>query len=129
MVDLTDYKQLYFQTASEHLKTLQSNFPIFMSNNSNVEVLKVLHRSAHSMKGQSVLMGHITIGALCKELEYIFRELIDKKISMSDQLGKAIADSFQNLYDSLQSIRTNDKELDLSGVKERLTQISGVKTE
>jgi hypothetical protein len=71
-------------------------------------------------------MEYQSTGLLAKELEYIFRSIKEKQLTTSEQLNHTLADSIQKLYDSLESIKTNDRELDLSAEKQLLQQASGV---
>ena len=129
MVDLSEYKQLYLKTATEYLHDLQSNLTLYIADQTNAGALEILHRSAHSLKSQSLVMGYMGTGLLSKELEYIYRAIKDKKLTMSDQLSAALAEAQQKLYDSIESIKTNDKEIELATNKWYLETITKIKSE
>jgi two-component system chemotaxis sensor kinase CheA len=128
MNDLSEYSELYIRTAFELLKQLQDDLPVFIRNQLYSSLIEKLHRNAHSLKSQSLVMGFENTGLLCKELEYIFRKVKDEQIVIDSDLSKDIEDSLQKLYDSLESIKTSGKETDLSIVTSKLQKISGVNT-
>jgi two-component system chemotaxis sensor kinase CheA len=128
MNDLSEYSELYIRTAFELLKQLQDDLPVFIRNQLDSSLIEKLHRNAHSLKSQSLVMGFENTGLLCKELEYIFRKVKDEQIVIDSDLSKDIEDSLQKLYDSLESIKTSGKETDLSIVTSKLQKISGVNT-
>ncbi len=127
MVDLTEYKGLYLKTASEYVIALQTNLEMYISDQQHAVVLEVLHRSAHSLKSQSLVMGYQSTGLLAKELEFIYRAMKEGKLIPSDTLSKALADAHQKLYDSLESIKTTDRETELAEVRRNLETITNIK--
>jgi two-component system, chemotaxis family, sensor kinase CheA len=127
MADLSEYKELYIKTASDLLQQLKQDFAVFQEIPSDELIVK-LHRNAHSLKGQSLVMGYESVGLLSKELEFIFRAVKDKQLVLTAQLNQALADAVQNLYDSIESIKSSDKELDLSGMSQNLETLSGIQS-
>ncbi|MEO6509162.1 MAG: Hpt domain-containing protein [Patescibacteria group bacterium] len=111
MTDLSEYKELYIRTATELIQNLQQDFGLYMNNSADDAVIERLHRNFHSLKGQSLVMGYQNTGLQCKKLELIFREIKEKKLAPTDRLKQSIAVSIQNIYDSIESIKNNDKEL------------------
>ncbi len=126
MTDLSQYKQLYIKTAFEYVKALQDNLAAYTTTPSS-EKIEILHRSAHSLKSQSLVMGYESTGLLCKEIEFIFRKVKDSELILSEQLIHALAETFQKIYDSLESIKTSEIERNLTSETEELQKISGVK--
>lgn len=114
MVDLSEYKELYIKTAGDLLSQLQLDFPLFIKNQLDNSLIEKLHRNAHSLKSQSLVMGFESTGLLCKELEFIFRKVKDEHIVIDGKRSETIADVFKKLYDSLENIKNTNKELNLS---------------
>lgn len=61
MTDLSSFNTLYIQTAKENVQNLKSGLE-----NGDLELA---HRSAHTLKSKSILMGYSEIGNLAKIIE------------------------------------------------------------
>jgi chemotaxis protein histidine kinase CheA len=127
MTDLSEYLELYLKTAQEYITTLLSHLEPYYQEQTNIQEIDLLHRSAHSLKSQSLVMGYESTGKLCMELEYIFRAIKDRTLQMDEKLYVEIEKALQYIYDSIEHIKNTKKELDISAQKEVLENLSGVR--
>jgi len=56
-LDTEQYKQLFIEEAREHLEILTKSLLILEKEPENIEVINMLFRSAHTLKGSSGMMG------------------------------------------------------------------------
>lgn len=124
MTDLSEYKELYIKTSSDLLQQLNQDLKTLQVNFSDESAIERLHRNAHSLKSQSLVMGYQSTGMMCKELEFLFRAMKEKQLVTTEQINQAIADALQNLYHSIESIKANDSELNLDAARIQLQLIS-----
>ncbi len=70
-VNLSDYKNLYLQTAKEYINKMLISLDKLTSDAFNKEALNDLHIASHSLRSQSQVMGYNDIAQLSKSLEEI----------------------------------------------------------
>lgn len=63
--DLSEYKDLFIQSAKDHLKALEQQISLINPSENSKEILEEIYRRAHSLKGSSAIMGHSSITQLC----------------------------------------------------------------
>lgn len=78
-VDLSQYKTLYVKTVQGYNTTLTASLPTLKN-------LEDLHRRAHSLKSESIVMQYPHMATLYKLLEDIFASLIEKKYATTEEL-------------------------------------------
>ena len=88
-VNLSDYKDLYLQSAREYLESLSKSCEQLSANLLDKEALKQLHISSHSLRSQSQVMGYANINKLTGVIENIARDAIVGSIRLT---GDIIAD-------------------------------------
>ncbi len=126
-VDLSAYRTLYLQTAREQLSIIRKGLLMVRLNPNDVESLKNIHISAHSIKGQSLAMGYQKTALCCRLIEYIFRDALEKKLQFTSELVSAIKDTLDKVSDSLAAVEKTGVELDLTSTEQNLEKLSGVK--
>src|SRR5579859_5837639 len=95
--DQQKYKALYLQTARQYVKELQDNLHQLSLGNETSEVIDTLHRAAHSLKGQSEMMGYHVVGSVCALLETIFRSEKENKLSLTSEIVQKLTIAVQAL--------------------------------
>jgi len=112
-MDLSSYKSLYLKSAREYHGNLVANVPS-LSENTPTDVLEILHRSAHSLKGQALVMGYKNVGQLSKTLEFLFKGIINHTVSVNSEITEFIKSATDQLAVSFASIEQSNSEPDLS---------------
>jgi two-component system, chemotaxis family, sensor kinase CheA len=114
--DQQKYKSLYLQTARQYTVELQDNLLQLNTKNNNSEIKSTLHRAAHSLKGQSEMMGYTNISSLASLLEEIFLAVKENKIMLSEVLIKKLLETVEAMNSCLDEIEQKNKEIDLSSI-------------
>lgn len=86
--DLSSFKTLYLQTAKENLQTLKKGLEKLTSNANDDIAIEEAHRSAHTLKSKSLVMGYQEIGNLAKAIEDVLYSVKNKTNALSqDSIG------------------------------------------
>lgn len=67
--NLSDYKNLYLQTAKEYMNKMSVSLNQLSNDVLNKEALNNLHIASHSLKSQSQVMGFANIANICLDIE------------------------------------------------------------
>lgn len=126
--DILRYKKLYLQTAREYLTKLDESVSLLMSGEApdmQQELREDIHRGAHSLKSQSILMGYTNIGEVCAIIERFFSKNKEKELPSPEETLKAVDAGVQKMITSLNEIEQHDQELDLTS---EITQLQKILT-
>lgn len=118
--DQTKYKALFLQAAGEYIAELQRNLIEFKQGKETSEIIDTLHRAAHSIKGQSLMMGYTSLGALSLRIEKIFEAKKNKRLVLTKDLVDILMIAADEMAHCMDSIEKTNKENDLSPVIESL---------
>lgn len=120
------YKSLYLQTARQYATDLKENINQLGTGNETDEVVATLYLSAHSLAGQSAVMGYESVRQIASLLEKIFKEKKEKKIDLSDKLLKTLVESVDAIEKSLESIDKENQESDTTQTASHLREVAGI---
>jgi chemotaxis protein histidine kinase CheA len=112
--DRIKYKSLYLQAARQNIKELEDTLAQFSAGKITDEALETIHRDAHSLKGQSLMMEYTTMGELALSLENIFRVAAEKKLVLTSEMLPKITKAILALKASVDTLEKEDHEQDLS---------------
>ncbi len=113
-IDLHEYKKLYLQTSQELLKKIQDGVSALKENPTDMNTLSEVHRAAHSLKSQSLVMGYTQIGLAGRILEALFLNIKDGKIEQNSELTTLVESALTAISTSLAGIREGHGEKNLS---------------
>jgi two-component system chemotaxis sensor kinase CheA len=85
-----------------------------------MEILEVLHRSAHSLKGAARTIGLVDIEPVCQSLEFSFSNIKRDKLNIPPELNSLIQDAVKELGEVLSSL---DEKGHILKDKSRATQM------
>lgn len=125
--DQLKYKALYLQTARQYVKDLQDNLALLSSGKETLEVIDTLHRDAHSLKGQSEMMGYHAIGALSLLMENIFRTKKENNLELTQTIITQLNDGLKEIAVCLDEIDKVNKEVDMYQIIEKLQTSTNIK--
>ncbi len=74
-LDNDQYRQLFIEEAKEHIETLTKSMLILEKEPQNQEVVNMLFRSAHTLKGSSGMMGFKDFQELTHAMEDVFDDM------------------------------------------------------
>lgn len=123
-INLSDYKTLYLSTARDYILQMKSSLQTLENASGDTAAKEILHRSAHSLKSQSLVMGYKTTGELSHQIEVYGRLIKDGTKDVLSHHLKAITKSVEMLDNSLQTIDISGIEIDLTEATEELVEIT-----
>jgi len=100
VLDLSDYKNTYFQTAEEYIYKMLVSLDQLTTDILNREALNNLHISSHSLKSQSQMMGFTEVSDICLNIETVS----DNALKGNTQLNVQIISDFKKLTEKLREI-------------------------
>ncbi len=124
--NLNQYKNLFIETARKYLLNLNKDLEIMVSLRDKTGAIEDAFISAHSLKGQSFVMGYKSLGYACSILEDYFRKIKDGKESLETDKLKLIALMVKEISRSINQIKIKNAELDLATESNRLRKNLGL---
>lgn len=118
--DNDQYKQLFIEEAKEHIETLTKSLLNLEKDPENKDLVNMLFRSAHTLKGSSGMMGFKDFQELTHSMEDIFDHMRqgDKPTS---NLVSTLLECVDTLSERLDKIQNNiQTEIDVACLKKKL---------
>lgn len=125
--NLSYYKNLYVQTAYGYLEKIKNGISQLFKTPHNKEIVNDTYISIHSLKSQSMAMGYEKTAYLCNVIESIFKEFKEGKKDAESGLLSLIMNSLEKLSTSVNSIKNENVEIDLSEDTKKLSEAGGIK--
>ena len=121
--DFSPFKGLYLKTAREYIDKIQQSTDALIKKPDNHDAIMTLYISAHSLGSQSTLTNYKNMEAVCGAIEHIFLKIKEGNLKISQDLLTALKDSLTGLTKCVDSIDKENKEIDLSSIKEELQKL------
>lgn len=121
--DFSPYKDLYLKTAREYIDKIKQNLEVLIKHPDNMDAINTIYISAHSLGSQSTLTNFKNMESVNAVIEHIFLKIKEGNTKVSQELITALKDATSGLTNCVDSIDSNDKEIDLSGVKSQLDHL------
>jgi two-component system chemotaxis sensor kinase CheA len=115
--DMSQYLDVFLDEGREQLLLLEINFLEMERGNHTSEMLQVLFRAAHTLKGSSRAMGFMVVGDLTHEMENILDDLRNDKLAVSTMIVTellACLDALGQLMDAVASTGNDASQVDVS---------------
>lgn len=112
--DVLAFKDLYLTTALENIDQFQKALAELSQNSTNTEALELAHRSIHTLKSKSLMMGYESTGTISKLIEDILYEAKNKTKPLTPEIVQLLTTIAMKLHQSINAIKKTDKEIDLS---------------
>lgn len=113
-MDVSQYLEIFIDETKEHLQNLNEQLLILEKEPDNVNTINEIFRAAHSLKGMAGTMGYKRMQRLTHDMENVFSEIRNGKMSVSANLVDVL---FQGL-DALESYLSNILETADEGKKD-----------
>ena len=118
-----EYKQLFIEEAKEHIETLTKSLLILEKDPHNQEVINMLFRSAHTLKGSSGMMGFKDFQELTHSMEDIFDDMRKGK-KPSSTLVSTLLECVDSLSTRLEQIQNKiEEEINVATLKKKLKSV------
>ena len=121
--DFSSFKGLYLKTAREYVDKLKKNAEILLNQPDNINAINTIYISSHSLGSQSTLINYKNMESVCAVIEDIFLKIKEGSLKISEDLLTALKDSLTGLTKCVDSIDKENKEIDLSSIKEELQKL------
>ncbi len=119
-LDNDQYRQLFIEEAKEHIDAITKSMLILEKEPENQEVINMLFRSAHTLKGSSGMMGFKDFQELTHTMEDVFDEMRKGK-QPSSNLTSAILECVDALSQRLENIQSKiEGEIKVESFKNKL---------
>ena len=118
-----EYRQLFIEEAKEHIETLTKSLLILEKDPHNQEVINMLFRSAHTLKGSSGMMGFKDFQELTHSMEDIFDDMRKGK-KPSSTLVSTLLECVDSLSTRLEQIQNKiEEEINVATLKQKLKSV------
>ncbi len=122
-IDNDEYRQLFIEEAKEHIDTITKSMLILEKEPENQEVINMLFRSAHTLKGSSGMMGFKDFQELTHAMEDVFDDM-RKGNKPSSSLISALLECVDALSQRLENIQNKvEGEIAVSQLKGKLKEM------
>lgn len=107
-MDMSQYQELFFEEAFEHLQALNQNLLALESNPERLELLDNIFRAAHTLKGMSATMGYDTIAKTTHNMENLLERLRERQEDMSGENFNKLFRSADIIEEMLEQLRNGE---------------------
>ncbi|MGD6805443.1 MAG: chemotaxis protein CheW [Candidatus Bathyarchaeia archaeon] len=119
-LDNDQYRELFIEEAKEHIDTITKSMLILEKEPENTEVVNMLFRSAHTLKGSSGMMGYKDFQELTHAMEDIFDDM-RKGSKPSSELISLLLECVDALSNRLENIQNHvEGEIDFEAFRNKL---------
>ena len=122
--DLAYFKGLYLKTAREYIDKIGQSINVLLKQPKDHDAIMTIYISAHSLGSESTLTNFKNMESVCGVIEHIFLKVKEGNAKISEDLLTALKDSIIGLKNCVDSIDKENKEIDLSNIKDQLEAIS-----
>lgn len=103
-MEMNQYLAMFIEESKDHLQSLNENLLKLENIPDDIEIVQVIFRSAHTLKGMSATMGYQDIASLTHEMESVLDLVRNSKLSMNGGIFDALFKSTDFLEIMIQDI-------------------------
>ncbi len=123
-METNEYRELFIEEAREHIDELTRSLLVLEKDSENMEVVNMLFRSAHTLKGSSGMMGYLDLQGLTHAMEDVFDEMRKGK-KPSSNLISALLECVDALSSKLENMQNMvEREIDVAVLIRKLQEAS-----
>lgn len=116
---------MFIEESKEHLQAINENLLQLEQNPENIEIVKDIFRSAHTIKGMSATMGFEDMASLTHELENVLDQIRNEKLKIQPEIMDIIFQSVDILEGMIYSIiEGSDGKANVSHLVDQLKSIA-----
>ncbi|SFR95942.1 chemotaxis protein CheA [Anaeromicropila populeti] len=109
-MDVSQYLEIFIDETKEHLQSLNEQLLILEKEPDNTDTINEIFRAAHSLKGMAGTMGYKRMQRLTHDMENVFSEIRNGKMSVSAHLVDVLFQGLDALEGYLAQIQENANE-------------------
>ncbi len=127
--DMSQFLGVFLDEANEQMELLETNI-LLLEQEASQELLQVIFRAAHTLKGSSRAMGFTSMGELTHAMEDVFDKLRNDELTVNRELIDALFVGLDSLKAMLLEISASGStELDTSVETTRLRNVLNAESE
>ena len=109
-MDVSQYLEIFIDETREHLQSLNEQLLILEKEPGNTDTINEIFRAAHTLKGMSGTMGFKRMQNLTHNMENIFSEIRNGKMSVTANIVNILFDGLDALENYLATISNTGDE-------------------
>ncbi len=113
--DMTEFLDVFLDEGREQLALLEANILAMERGDHSQDILQVIFRAAHTLKGSSRAMGFLAIGDLTHEMENVLDDLRHGTLSVGTPIINALLDCLDALGTLVDSVAAAGTDTHASG--------------
>ncbi|MGN7356031.1 chemotaxis protein CheW [Paenibacillus sp. SAF-054] len=103
-MDMNQYLSMFIDESNDHLQSLNENMLLLEGSPSDLSIVQVIFRSAHTLKGMAATMGFEDLAALTHQMENVLDLVRNDKLAMQDFIFDTLFKSLDALESMVQDI-------------------------
>lgn len=108
-IDISSYKKLYLETATENCDSILKNCAEALRNPLDASGLRNIHISAHSLRSKSQVMGYPKLGELSGTIEQTAKKFLDQEETIPKDLMQIIKELATEIRTHLKNIKEENE--------------------
>ncbi|WP_136604723.1 chemotaxis protein CheA [Paenibacillus dokdonensis] len=123
-MDMNQYLSMFIDESNDHLQSLNENMLLLEGSPSDLSIVQVIFRSAHTLKGMAATMGFEDLAALTHQMENVLDLVRNEKLAMQDFIFDTLFKGLDALESMVQDITEGGEgKADVSGIVASLQAI------
>lgn len=123
-MDMNQYLSMFIDESNDHLQSLNENMLLLESSPSDLSIVQVIFRSAHTLKGMAATMGFEDLAALTHQMENVLDLVRNEKLAMQDFIFDTLFKGLDALESMVQDITEGGEgKADVSAIVSALQAI------
>lgn len=124
MEDNSAYRELFFEETDANLEILNEEVLRLEQHPDDKEIVDVIFRAAHTLKGMAATMGYTTMVNITHALENVFEVYKDPTIPVTTESVSLVFETLDTLTEIVEELRADgDGERDISVLVKRLESV------
>ncbi|HEY6894332.1 MAG TPA: Hpt domain-containing protein, partial [Rhodanobacteraceae bacterium] len=100
-----EIREVFVEEVQEEIENMQRNLPIWKADVENLEALKPIRRSFHTLKGSGRLVGAMTLGEFSWKVENMLNRVLDRTIAPGHAVVSLVEHAIGALPELLAALR------------------------
>lgn len=123
-MELNQYLEMFLEESYEHLTSLSDNLLLLENDHNNKEIVNVIFRSAHTLKGMAGTMSFSIITSLTHKMENLLDSIRSGDVMVTSEIIDILLKSLTVLENQVKSIEQTgaEVEVDISGLELELQE-------
>ncbi|TAH45377.1 MAG: response regulator [Gammaproteobacteria bacterium] len=100
-----EIRDVFIEEVQEEIDNLRTQFPLWRANSQDLELVKPIRRSFHTLKGSGRLVGALALGEFSWKVENMLNRVLDRSIGPSAQAIALVDQAISALPSQLAALR------------------------